>query len=161
MKNFKSIFFTSILFGVPLVAWAQTDFQAINMGNFIQAPNIIPDKFWEMLVPVVLIFVLLNIIVTILKNVADNRLKQKLIDKGISDDNLVQIFKENNKLSKLRPLKYFLFSLALALSFLTIYLLEDYLDNQSGYLAVSIILFFTSIAFFIYYKKLNNKSDEL
>ncbi|HZV69495.1 MAG TPA: hypothetical protein VFG10_08125 [Saprospiraceae bacterium] len=42
-------------------------------------------------------------------------------------------------------------------SFLIIHVLRDYLMNQSGYLAVGIVLLCMSAAFLIYYRMLSNK----
>jgi len=120
--------------------------------------KIIPDKVFEFGIPLLFIFLLLNMVVAMLKNRAENQLKIKLVEKGVSDETLVKIFKETNAISKLQPLKWFLFSLATAAGLLTIHFSCNYLINQSGYLAVGIILLFLSIAFFIYYNILARKA---
>jgi hypothetical protein len=119
--------------------------------------KLIPDKVFEFGIPMLFLFLLLNTIVSILKNRADQQLKLKMVDKGIADETLIQIFKESNAVSKLQPLKYFLVCASLGISFIVIHFCKDYLVNQSGYFALGIILLFTSIAFLIYYRILQNK----
>lgn len=119
--------------------------------------KLIPDKVFEFGIPLLFIFLLMNTIVTILKNRADHQLKLKMVDKGMSDETLVQVFKESNAIAKLQPLKYFLICMALGISFVAIHFCKNYLVNQSGYFALGIILILTSIAFAIYYRILQNK----
>ena len=119
--------------------------------------KIIPDKVFEFGIPLLFIFLVLNTIITILKNKAEHQLKLKLIETGVSEDALVKIFKESNAIAKLQPLKWFLFSFAIGISLLVIHLCKGYLTNQSGYLATGIILTSISIAFFIYYQLLNKQ----
>ena len=119
--------------------------------------KLIPDKVFEFGIPMLFLFLLLNTIVTVLKNRADQQLKLKMVDKGIADETLIQIFKESNAVSRLQPLKYFLLCASLGISFIIIHFFKDYLVNQSGYFALGIILLFTSIAFLIYYRILQSK----
>jgi len=119
--------------------------------------KLIPDKVFEFGIPMLFLFLLLNTIVTILKNRADQHLKLKMVEKGIAEETLIQVFKESNAVLKLQPLKYFLFCSSLGISLIIIHFCKDYLVNQSGYFALGIILLFTSIAFFIYYRILQNK----
>ena len=103
------------------------------------------------------IFLLLNTLISILKNRAEQQLKLKIIEKGVSEETLVKIFKESNTIVKLQPLKWFLFSIATATALVTIHFSRNYLVNQSGYLAVGIFLLFISAAFLIYYNILSKK----
>lgn len=120
--------------------------------------KIIPDKVFEIGIPLLIVFLLINAIVTIIRNRAEHQLKLRMIEKGVSEETLVKIFKESNAIIALQPLRLFLFTAALALSFFIIHLLKEYLLAQgSGYLPVAIILFFTSVAFFIYYRLLQRR----
>ncbi|HEX8332086.1 MAG TPA: hypothetical protein VF622_05660 [Segetibacter sp.] len=119
--------------------------------------KIIPDKVFEFGVPLLFIFLLLNSIISILKNKAEHQLKLKIIEKDVSEDALVKIFKESNAIAKLQPLKWFLFSFSVGISLFVIHLCKSYLRDQSGYLATGIILTSISIAFFIYYQVLNKQ----
>lgn len=119
--------------------------------------KIIPDKVFEFGIPLLLIFLLLNTLVSILKSRAEQQLKLKMIEKGVSDETLIKIFKESNAIAKLQPLKWFLFSIASAIALVAIHFSRNYLVNQSGYLAVGIFLLFLSAAFLIYYSILTRK----
>lgn len=119
--------------------------------------KLIPDKVFEFGIPMLFLFLLLNTIVTVLKNRADQQLKLKMVEKGVIDETLIQVFKESNAVLKLQPLKYFLICSSLGISFIIIHFCKDFLVNQSGYFALGIILLFTSIAFLIYYRILQNK----
>jgi hypothetical protein len=119
--------------------------------------KLIPDKVFEFGIPMLFLILLLNTIVNVLKNRADHQLKSKMVEKGIADETLIQIFKESNAVLKLQPLKYFLLCSSLGLSFIIIHFCQDFLINRSGYFALGIILLLTSIAFFIYYRILQSK----
>src|SRR5687767_13794039 len=119
--------------------------------------KLIPDKVFEFGIPMLFLFLLLNTIVTVLKNKADQQLKLKMVDKGITEDTLIQVFKESNAVLRLQPLKYFLICASLGISFIIIHFCRDFLVNQSGYFALGTILIFTSVAFFIYYRILQHK----
>ena len=119
--------------------------------------KIIPDKVFEIGGPLLLLFLLLNTVVSVMKNRAANRLTEKMLEKGISEDTLLKIFKDQHVITKLQPLKWFLFSLATGAGLLSIHLLQDYLVNQSGYLASGIILIFLSIAFLIYFRLVSKR----
>jgi hypothetical protein len=137
--------------------FAQDNIQTGTLNYDPDKLKIIPDKVFEIGAPLLLLFVLLNTVVSIMKNRAVNRLTEKMIDKGISEDALLKIFKDRHAITKLQPLKWFLFSFTTAAGLVTIHLLRVYLVNQSGYLASGIILFFLSIAFLIYYRLLSKR----
>jgi hypothetical protein len=119
--------------------------------------KLIPDKVFEFGIPMLFLVLLLNTIVTVLKNRADHQLKLKMIEKGVSEESLILIFKESNAFLKLQPVKYLLLSLSLGISFIIIHFCKDYLVNQSGYFALGIILILVSLALFIYYRILQSK----
>lgn len=153
----KKILLTTGMFLIEALCFAQDKVETHTLNYDPDRLKIIPDKVFEFGIPLLFIFLLLNTIVSILKNRAEHQLKLKMLEKGISDETLLKIFKESNVITKLQPLKWFLFSLASAVSLLAIHFSRNYLLNQSGYLAVGILLFFISIAFFIYYNILKNK----
>jgi hypothetical protein len=122
--------------------------------------KIIPDKVFEFGIPLLFLIILLNSIVTVLKNRADHQLKLKMIEKGIPDETLIQIFKDSNTVLKLQPIKYFLLFVSLGISFFIIHFTYEERDtslNQSGYYSLGVILLLTSIAFIVYYKILKRK----
>lgn len=149
--NKISIALATLAMGItPLSAWAQDTLRR-TLPYDPHEGKLIPDKAFEIGIPALLLFLLLNTIVTVLNNRSDARLKQQMIERGVSDDALTGIFNTGFTMQKLQPLKYAIYSLALALSFGLIHLLRDYLAGQDGYLAVSIVMFFTSAAAFAYH----------
>ena len=154
MKN-KIIMLVSLL---PLTAFCFA--QDTTRGTLNYDPErlkIIPDKVFEFGVPLFFIFLLLNTVITILKNRAEHQLKLKIIEKDVPEETLIKIFKESNAIAKLQPLKWFLFTFAIAIALFIIHLCRNFLIDQSGYLAVGIFLLFISTAFFIYYNILSKK----
>lgn len=119
--------------------------------------KLIPDKVFEFGIPLLFLFLLLNTMVSLQKNRADQQLKLKMVDKGIAEETLIQIFKESNAVLKLQPLKFALLCSSLGISFIVIHFCKNYLVNQSGYFALGIILLFTSLAFLIYYRILQKR----
>lgn len=145
----------ALLTNVMCFAQDQMGITAFNYDT--EKPGIIPDKFFEIGIPLLIIFFLINTLISVLKNRAEHQLKLKMIEKGVSEDTLIRIFKESNAISRLQPLKWFLFTLCPAVALLIIYLFGNLFNDQSGYLAVAIFLFFISAAFLIYYYILSKK----
>jgi hypothetical protein len=155
MKNLKLIVPTILLMLTASISKAQGSVQGQNLISDPEMNKIIPDKFFEFGIPLLIIFIIINAVVTIIKNKSENQLKLKMVEKGVSEDTLIQIFKDSNRLAKLQPLKWFLFTLALAISLIFIHFLKSALTNSSGYLAVGIILILFSIASLIFYRILS------
>ena len=152
----KKIIFVAIAFLSEVIVYAQDKPETRMLDYDPDKLKIIPDKVFEFGIPMLLIFIVLNTIVNIIKNRADQQLKMKMVERGISEEALVKIFSESNKLIRLQPLKWFLFSLALGLALMLIHFSRPYLVNQSGYMAMGIVLVFCSVAFFIYYRVLTS-----
>ena len=119
--------------------------------------KIIPDKVFEIGLPLLVLFLLANALVAVIKIKEDNRLKQKAMDKGMSEATLIALFSEDTSLTRYQYVKWFLILLALSLSFLSIQLLASFFQLQSGYWALGIIFLFMSFAFLIYYKLLRKR----
>jgi hypothetical protein len=119
--------------------------------------KIIPDKVFEIGIPLLFIFLLMNALISYGKHRAENQLKLKMLEKGISEEALVKIFKESNAVAKVQPLKWFLFGVATGLSVLIIYLARKFMHDSAGYLALSIIILFNAAASFIYYIVLSKR----
>lgn len=119
--------------------------------------KIIPDKVFEIGVPLLVVLIIVQMIGSMLKTRAEHRLKHQMISKGISEETLVKIFAAGNAVSALQPLKWSMLAFALALSLIIIHFSRAALTDQSGYLAVGIILLCLSAAFGIYYYALSKK----
>lgn len=153
----KKIFITISFLLTGFIGFAQDIRETHTLNYDPDKLKIIPDKVFEIGLPLLFIFMLLNTIVSVLKNRAEHQLKLKMVDKGVSDEALTKIFKESNTIAKLQPLKWFLFSLAISISLFIIHFTRNYLVNQSGYFAVGMFLLFISVSFFIYYNILQKK----
>lgn len=120
----------------------------------------IQDKVFEFGVPLLFLILLLNIVATVLKNRADHQLKLKMLEKGVSEETFIKIFKESDAISKLQPLKYFLICISIGIAFLIIHFSDEQKDydlNQAGYFALGVILLLISGAFYFYYRILQKK----
>lgn len=119
--------------------------------------KIIPDKVFELGLPLLLLFIIANTIMSVFKIKADNKLREKAIDKGISEPTLVSLFAEDNHLYKYVFFKWFLILAAFGLSLIFIYFLFHLTRIRSGYLAIGIITLFMSFAFLIYSNRLQKR----
>jgi len=119
--------------------------------------KIIPDKVFEMGVPLLFLFFVLQTVMSFVKIRAENNLKLKMIEKGVAEETLIEIFKESNVIAKLQPLKWFLFSLTTGLALIIIHFSRNFLVNSSGYFAIGIILLLNAAAFAVYYSILSRK----
>ena len=119
--------------------------------------KVIPDKVFEIGLPILFLFLSLNAILAFLKTLADNRVKQRMIEKGISEESLIRIFREGQKLNRLQPLKWFMFTFATGFALLAIY----YIRDSTGILAMAILILFNSLAALGYYVVLSRHSKGL
>lgn len=114
--------------------------------------KIIPDKVFEFGVPFLLILLVLNTITTIFKIRAEASLKEKALDKGISEATLIELFRDDKQMIRNAYLKWFLTLAAIGVALIYIHLMHQYVSISSGYMAMGIIALFVSIAFLIYYR---------
>lgn len=139
------------------IAEAQEKTQTTVMPGPPDGGGIIPDKVLETGIPLLFLFFVLNTLVSYSKSRAENRLKLKMIDKGISEEALIKIFSDGNKILRLQPIKWFLFSLATGLALMAIYLSGNMVKDPSGFFALSIIVLFNAFASYGYYLILSRK----
>lgn len=114
--------------------------------------KMIPDKVFEIGAPLLLLFLVVNTIVTIFKIKTEARLKEKAMDKGISEATMIELFREDKKIVRSSYLKWFLVLCALGIALIYIHLLSQYKIMASGYLSLGVISLFISIALLIYYR---------
>ena len=120
--------------------------------------KIIPDKVFEIGLPLLLIFLLSNAVVNILKTRAENRLKEKVLDKQVSEATLVALFSEDKSMAKYSYLKWFLILASLGISFIVIMMLaESPVSPNQGYMSLGIIAMTMSVAFLVYFMIIRNK----
>ena len=143
--------------GAATLSFAQKVTTVLPEGYDPERNKIIPDKVFEIGLPLLVLFVLANSVVNIFKIRAENKLKEKAFDKQLSESTLVALFSEDKTITKYGYLKWFLVLAALGLSFIFLYVLDQVTGIRSGYLALGIITLFLSVAFLIYYNTIKNK----
>ena len=119
--------------------------------------KIIPDKVIEFGFPLLLIFLIANTVVHLSRMRAETRLKEKAMDKQISEPTLIALFTQDRSLVKYTYLKWFLILTAIGISLIFLQLLASRYEIRSGYLALGIMSLFMALAFLIYYRIIRNK----
>ena len=119
--------------------------------------KIIPDKIIEIGVPLLVIFLIATSIVNVLKARAENRLKEKALDKQLSDETLIALFSEDKAAKKYVYLKWFLVTAAVGVALIYLHIMAQFVKMQSGYLSLGVISICLSISFLIYYRIIRNK----
>jgi hypothetical protein len=94
----KTKHLTLLLTCSPLLALAQEQNPAYQHD--------IPDKVFELAIPLMIIILLFYTIISVFRIVTDNRTRQRLIDKGVSDEALKQMLLNGNKRLTLEALKW-------------------------------------------------------
>ncbi|MCO6489806.1 MAG: hypothetical protein J5I98_15425 [Phaeodactylibacter sp.] len=150
----KKAILTLLFHAAVFAASAQDTGQGFGPGQ----SKIFPDKVIEMLVPLLFLFLLLNMLVAVLKYRAEMRLKEKMVDKGISEEALVEIFGTAIAMQRMQPLKWFLFAAANGLALVLLHFSRYWLAGQSGYLAMGLVLLFNAAAFYVYYRLISKKA---
>ena len=117
----------------------------------------IPDKVFEFGIPVLLILLVFNSMTAIFRIRSESRLKEKAIDKGISEPTLVTLFSEDRSMLKYSYLKWFLVLAAIGISLMYIHFLAQFGKMSSGYLSLGVISLLVSVAFLIYYRIIRKK----
>lgn len=92
----KTVFLIIVV--TPLISLAQPQDPAYQ--------HTVPDKAFELSIPVLLILAFLHTVVSIFRIKAENKVRQQLIDKGISDDALKQMLLNGNERIRMGSLKW-------------------------------------------------------
>lgn len=117
----------------------------------------IPDKVYEIGLPLLVLFLIASSIVSVFKMKAENRLKEKALDRQLSEATLIALFSHDRSMVKFDYLKWALVLASLGISSLVIQFLSNAFKSYSGYWGVGIMFLFLSIAFLIYYNILRKK----
>jgi hypothetical protein len=153
MKNVLRCLF-AVLCPVVLVAAAWT--RGVQAAGEAAAARpgqaFLPDKFFEFGVPLLVVFLVLDAVVSLLKQRGEVQLKKTAIEKGVSEEGLARLFAASDRVARLQPLKWFLLALSVGLSLVLIYFLRSFLGAGSGYLIVGIVLVFAAGSFYAYYR---------
>ena len=119
--------------------------------------KIIPDKVFEIGLPLLVLFLISNAVVNIFKIRAESRLKEKALDKQLSESTLLALFSQDKSITRYAYLKWFLILAALGVAFISLQLLANTNSSTSGYFAVGVISLYLSIAFLVYYLIIRKK----
>lgn len=114
--------------------------------------KIIPDKVFEMGIPLLLLFLIINSVISVFKIKAETRLKEKALDKGISESTLIELFRDDKVMMRNNYLKWFLVLAFLGIALIYIHMLNEYVRMAGSYLSLGLIALFVSIGLFIYYR---------
>jgi hypothetical protein len=141
--NSKKIILASLASLIAVIANAQQQ-----LGQQQYDPHLnkaIPDKLFEIGIPVSLILILIFSVVQILKNNGENRLKHRMIEKGISEETMKALFAVNQKEPMLNALKWFLILTAVG----TCLIATQFLGFN--FLSFGLLFLYLAFAFLIYY----------
>jgi len=100
---------------------------------------------YEFLIPIAF-FVLIYAIIKVL---SDNKVRQRLIERGQIDENVKLLFAPHTEARHLTNLKWGMVSLAIGLALL----IDSFLYSLNDTAKVGIVLIFAGVAFLIYYQK--------
>src|SRR5215211_3708795 len=110
MKTFisrGSIVINCLLISIVSVGQDTTQTRQLNDIYDPNANKIIPDKVFEFGVPLLILYLIANTIMSIFRIKAENKLKEKALDKGISETTLIALFQDDKKMARLLYLKWF------------------------------------------------------
>jgi hypothetical protein len=108
--------------------------------------KVIPDKFIEIPVLIAGIYLVATFILKIIKMILDNRLKYKLLEKGVSADIVKEFLQPTAKDMKNEVLKWTVLFVGICCGLIVSYFFRPY-----GNHTVAIIAFSIAISFLIYY----------
>ena len=153
MKRIAQLMIPFILLSVTFITcFSQVTYnRELPRGYDPHYDKIIPDKVFEIGLPLLILFLISNTVVNIFKIRAESRLKEKALDKQLSESTLIALFSQDKSLAKYAYLKWFLILAALGVAFISLQLIANTNSLKSGYFAVGILSLYMSIAFLIYY----------
>lgn len=120
----------------------------MNLLFIINSTNIDPDVY-RVGVVILIIIIGLAFLLTILRNILDHKLKNKMLEKGISDDLVASILQRDSHSAKRISMKWFLVLLATGIG---LFITKIYLPlgiHSIGIMAVSIAVAFLGYSFYL------------
>lgn len=98
----------------------------------------------EILIPISLFY----IVYLIIKTVSDNRLRQKLIDKGLVDEKVKYLFVKNSELQPMPSLKWGIVLIAIGVALFVNAMFPLLMEGPASFGFVSVL---AGLAFIVYY----------
>lgn len=108
----------------------------------------------EEIVPIFITGIVFFSFVAIIKILSDNRLRNRLVDKGIVDENVKYLFQPKQVTQPLASIKWGMILVAIGLALLVIQILPHNFEEEG---ALGLVLVLAGIALFIYYYIANRK----
>lgn len=110
--------------------------------------KIIGDKWIEIGLPVLVIYLLVQSLLTVLKNNSDNRLKQMMIERGVSEETIREMMRTPAFDPPLQALKWALLLAGVGMGFLVIH----YVFYPPTFASLAgILALYVSASFTVYY----------
>lgn len=109
--------------------------------------------------PVIAMFVFFTAIVALVKIISDNRVRHKLIEKGLLDENVKHLYAHRGLVHRSVSLKWGIFLVAIGFGLLLIRLVPDVFYDESAF---GILLIFGGLALFAHYflaQKLSQREE--
>jgi hypothetical protein len=106
----------------------------------------------EILIPISLFY----IVYLIIKTVSDNRLRQKLIDKGLVDEKVKYLFVKNSELQPMPSLKWGIVLIAIGVALFVNAMFPLLMEGPASFGFVSVL---AGLAFIVYYFIAKNQKD--
>ena len=141
-----------VALALVIVAPAQEQHRDTIAGNNPEQHKLIADKIIEIGLPLLFLFLIAHSIVSIIRTRAEQRLRERAIDRGLSEPTLMSLFGEDRRLSQMVYLKWFLVLAALGLSLAVLHLMAVYSTAMTGFLQLAIVSFFQAAALLVYYR---------
>jgi hypothetical protein len=120
----------------------------MNLLFIINSTNIDPDVY-RVGVVILIIIIGLAFLLTILRNILDHKLKNKMLDKGISDELVTSILQRDSQSTKNISIKWFLVLLATGIG---LFITKRYLPlgiHSIGIMAVCIAVAFLGYSLYL------------
>ena len=106
----------------------------------------------EILIPISLFY----IVYLIIKTVSDNRLRQKLIDKGLVDEKVKYLFVKNSELQPMPSLKWGIVLIAIGVALFVNAIFPLLMEGPASFGFVSVL---AGLAFIVYYFIAKSQKD--
>ncbi len=128
----------------------------INAQQSIANSNnkIIPDKYFEIGIVLLVAWLAINFIMKFLKTLLDNRIKYKMIEKGVSEEMVEKVLFTDKTEAKHLAYKWFLLLAGLALGLFIISILPQ------GIFSIGIVLLTTALSHLAFYNYLKRQETK-
>lgn len=108
----------------------------------------------DFLIPILITGIVFFSFVAIIKILSDNRLRNRLVDKGIVDENIKYLFQPKQTPQPLAAVKWGMILVAIGLALLLVQALPDTFEEEGAF---GMVLLLAGVALFIYYFIANRK----